>query len=203
MNFMLGVATSPEEITLTINTVIALLGGSSAISIALAVWIGRIWANRIAQREQAQLDERLELVRTDQQQKLKLFEEKLAKDRRVDENKHKVLGETMSMLSRLLVLIGNIEMVYLNKGDFQSQRRCWDKYDKFMYSLKAHFDGYEIPYLQAYVADYERVGVLINALTRERQEAENERRQYLINFSELKAGIKAFQIKIAAAEGVK
>ncbi len=202
MNFILLASTNPEEITLTLNAVIGLLGGSSVLSVGLAVWIGRIWAKRIAQRDQARLDEQLEAVKTELQKEMKLFEEKLAKERRADDARHKVRGETMERLSQLLVLIGNIETVFLNRGDEPSQWRCWAEYEGALPLLRAHFERYEIPYLQSYGADFVRIGDAINVMAHERNESKAQGRPWTISFSELKEAIKALQRKISAADGV-
>ena len=203
MNSMLGAATNPEEITLTLNAVIGLLGGSSALSVGLAVWIGRVWAKRIAQRDQAQLDTQLEAVRTELQKGMKLFEEKLAKERRADEDKHKVLSETMSMLGQLLVLERKIVMQYLNGCDDQLKGIAWRAYNDFLPELASYYIAHEVPYLKPYAIEFERIQAAINAVARECNDSKALGRPYSINFTEFEEAVKALQEKIAATDGVQ
>ncbi len=200
MNSILLAATNPEEIALTLNAVIGLLGGSSVLCVGLSVWIGGIGAKRIAQQGQARLDEQLEAVKTELQKEMKLFEEKLAKERRADEAKHKVLSETMSMLGQLLVRIQSLINVHANGRDAAPQ---WCDYNEFLPRLVAHYSAYEIPYLQCYKADFLRIEACVNAVAASFEGSRKSTQPFTLDFSRVQQAVRDLQLKIAEADGIR
>lgn len=184
-----------ETITRSVWDLIINLGGAAVLVVALAAWLGRIWANRIALADKSEFDKKIESVRFGLQQQLELFKEELSITRRANEHQHQVLSDTMALLSKLLVIIQDLNTAHLNNRD---PRVYWEQYFAFIPSVTNHFVAYEIPFLEKYRSSVGRFVACANALTKELDESQKQSRAYAVNFTALIEALKSLQKEIAA-----